>query len=482
MTPLSHLSVCAAFVLAVPMRAQDPLFTMTPAVSIGAGGSQIGWNLTGAIPAPFGLLASLSGTPVDFYGERLYLDRTPMVLLLGAASPGGASGTIAVPAFPGLVGSVVFAQPVLLTASAPNGLFRALGAASSAIHGAPNAIVADLTSPIGDGYQGAYRADVEGHVRGGQVLHRTKDTYDPQHGTLFQAGIQAPLVPTGCREQMVFRPSDLGANGEPELVTAVRWMVGPGLLLEPDTLLQFEMRMGHTAVNPDYSIDPYTWLAVAPASGLSASFANNELPGAPPVLVSFGRYDLDPANLIVGFPGNYLPYPAIVPFAYDGRSSLLLDIRAGQGQHGRNGMQVQLMVQSGPLPAARAVAGGTPFQPLPLPNPGSATLANMIDCAMPILQFDFARAETTARSPWLDSGRATPDYVQPVLATSQPLGTSVTILFRGADTVGGANPTVWSTSQDIADGHRFLQFELHLLGSPVTDDVPLVDTVVVPFY
>jgi hypothetical protein len=134
------------------------------------------------------------------------------------------------------------------------------------------------------------------------------------------------------------------------------------------------------------------------------------------------------------------------------------------------------------LPAARAVAGGTWANPLPIPNPGLATQANQIDCAMPVLQFEFARVETHAESPWLDSGRMAPDYRAPVLAASLPLGTSVQLRFRGSHFASGSGATVWSTNQDIADGIRYLQVDVRLRGNHRTDAVPIVDTLVVPVH
>jgi len=60
---------------------------------------------------------------------------------------------------------------------------------------------------------------------------------------------------------------------------------------------------------PTNSIDPVTFLARAPGSGLSATFANNEAGGAPPITVCLGRYDIDPANLVFGHVlGPFLPY------------------------------------------------------------------------------------------------------------------------------------------------------------------------------
>ena len=474
--------LCAAAMLCQPGRAQDPVFKMTPAVRVSPGGSLISWSLTGAIPAPYVLLADLTGGPVQAFGEDLLVGFSPVVVRFAPASSTGAFGTIQVPPLPRLPGMVLYAQPVLLTPQARNGFFRPLNGASTAFHSAPFAVVADFTDPITDGYQGTYNGDVFGHLRGGAVLRRTKDTWDPQ-ASLLGWGIQSPLNPAGSREQMVFRRQDLGGNGEPELITAVRWMPFRGAGVLPDKFAQFELRMGHTAVTPDYSVDPISALARAPGSGLSATFKNNELLGEPTVRVASGPYTLDPANRVFGhFLGPFLPYPLTKSFAWDGVRSLLLDVRAAQGLAGVNGMQVQLMLQSGPLPAARAVAGGLPGLPLPLPNPGAATQANILDCAMPIMQFDFVRVETTARSPWHDSGRAAPNYSLPVLAVSLPSGTLVTVRFRGADTAVGGNATAWSDSQDVADGHRFLQFELHLFGDPISGAVPLVDTLAVPVF
>jgi hypothetical protein len=449
MTTSSSTCLAIAAVLTASVSAQGPLLTMTPAVSLATPGAQVQWTLAGPIASPHAILVDTRGGPVEINGVTFLLGLSPAL------------------------------TTAELAATAPNGMFRLGTGASTIFHAAPAAVVLDFTNPVANGFQGNFRDDIPGHVRGGIVLHSSRNTLSPA-GALFGAGIQSPLIPAGCREQMVFRPQDIGANGEPELVTGVSWLVAG--LAQTDSFAQFELRMGHTNVMPDYSVDPWSALAVAPGSGLSSLFANNEIPGAPPVTVYLGRYDINPAAAIPSWLGQMMPYPAIVPFAYDGASSLLLDFRASQGLTGLNGMKVQLMVQSGPLPAARAVAGGTWSNPRPLPNPGSATQANLIDCAMPVLQFEFARVETHARSPWLDSGRLSPDYRAPLLAASMPLGTSVELRFRGSYLANGSGATAWSTNQDIADGMRYLQVDVRLRGNHMTDAVPIVDTLVVPVY
>lgn len=468
------LSVAA---LSATALAQGPWLTLTPAVSIAAPAPAATWRVYGPNPQPFVVLADLSGGP-SFGGELLLGSRASTVLHFGLPGSAPVQGGFAVPPLAVFIGTVVYAQVLSLDASAPNGLFRPGNGASVAVHGAPSAIVADLTDPVAEGFQGAYRNDVFGHVRGAAVTHRTHETYDPR-AARFSEPIQSPLIPLGCREQMVFRPQDVGATGQPELLTAVRWLAQGQLV--PDSFLQYEMRVGHSHVLPDYSVDPWSALPVAPGSGLGATFANNEIAGAPPVTVAFGRYDIDPQQAVLSPLGAFVPYPSMVPFAFDGVSSLLMDVRAGQGG-GHNGMAVQLMLQSSPLPAARAVAGGTHWSPLPLPNPGAATVANTIDCAMPILQMDFVRAESHAVSRWFDAGSANPDYAPAILGQSLPAGTRVALRYRGSHSASGANPTAWSDVVDVADGHRYLQVDIAMHGNPLTDEVPLVDTLVVPVY
>jgi hypothetical protein len=319
-------------------------------------------------------------------------------------------------------------------------------------------------------------------VRGGPVTRRTHDTGN-WLAPVFQAGVVGAMSPFGGRGQFVYPAADLAAGGEPELITAIRWSFHAAATVVLDTFPQFQLRVGHTDVVPDFTIDPWSALPMFPNSGLSHVFAANEITGEPPVLVYQGPYTLDPAQVVVHpqLPTiRYLPYPMFAPFRYDGMRSLLLDVRVPPSSAlGINGAMVRLRVQSAAEPAARAVAAGTASSPL---NP--ATVANAVnaDNAMMDLQVDFARVETFALSPWLDSSIWSPDYGMPVLASSLPPGTSVQVEYRGSHFGGGGvTPTAWSPSPDIADGRRFLQFRITFRANHVTDERPLVDTLVVPF-
>ncbi len=458
-------------------RAQNPLFTMPPTSIPGATGSQITWAISGAVGHPFAVLADLSGGPVDLFGERLYLGLTPVLttLLVAPASSGPVFQTIAIPTVPGMLGMSIFAQPLLLDTQAPNGFFRTLNGASTTFFANGFPLGSSFDDPIAEGFVGTFRADVTGHIRGGAVLRRTHQTIDPQ-GIPFPYGIANPLHPTGSRTQMVFRTQDVGAIGEPELLTAVRWHpYGPVL---PGQILNLDMRIGHTDVVPDYTVDLFSALPVAPNSGLNPTFANNYRLGAPPVTGYQGNYVIDPVHLTAS---GYLPYPPIAPFAYDGTSSLLLEFLVADAPQNSSatGAAVRLMVQSSPLPGARVWASGSVVQPMPIPNPAQITTGTA-DNAMYELELDFARVQTFALSPWLDSLNTNPDYDPAIVAASTPAGSSYNLEFRGANTANGFGSTAWSASPDVADGMRYLQFRITFVASLLTGESPILDTVLVP--
>lgn len=480
----ASLVVVVAAAGATRSPAQGVQLVMSPAVAVGAGGTTSGWSVTAPPAFVYGLFVDLAGGPVDVLGERVYLGLSPWLTALNtgiAPASGSVAGAITVPASVSLAGLVVYGQAIVLDATAANGVFRASNGASTTYFGTGTAIVAAFDNPVADGYTGTFATDVPGHLHGGPVLHRRRETNDlPVPGYPFWSAVQGELTPFGGRGQHVYRALDLAATGEPELVTALYWRPFAGSPVQPDVFPQFEMRIGHTAVTPDYSLDAFSALPVHPNSGLSANFAANELAGAPPALAYQGALVIDPATAIVFGPLSavYLPLPMTSTFVYDGVSSLLLDLRvAPSNAAGVNGFQVGLMVQSSALPSARAVARGSAGSPL---APASATIATITDCSAADLLIDFARVHTFALSPWLDSQVAAPDYLQPVLAQSLPAGTAVSVEYRGAGNASGASATAWSPSPDVADGQRFLQFRITMVANHLTGERPVVDTLVVP--
>lgn len=468
-------SLVAASLMAAAV-AQSPTFRMDPAAQLGSGGATITFDLTASPGTVYSMLANLDGGPTDLFGERFYLGLSPTLVTLRAGvipTQGIAAGSLTVPAFAGALGLAIFGQGAVLDSSAPNGLFRVTNAESSLTYNSPFALAVDFTDPAALGFTGTYSQSIPGHISGGPVTYRTHETIAPQ-AVFFPSPLQNPLNPNGCREQMVYRAIDLGATGQPELVTAIRWFSLTAL--QTDSLAQFELLVGHTPVVPDYTIDPFTALPVAPASGLAPTFAANYVPNAPPQTVFNGRYDITPG---LRRPDGYVPLPMVTPFAYDGASSMLLEFKTGIDPQaiGINGLYGSLMVQSSPRPNARNTAGGTVSVPV---NPNATSSGNG-DNWMAQLQIEFARVETTAMSPWFDSGSPAPDYDAAYVAASLPPGTTVQLEYRGSASSTGTNPTAWSASPDIADGLQFLQFRMTFFADPVSGEVPVVDTLVVAF-
>jgi len=472
---LKHTLVALTVVgLQAVAPSQSPTLFMPGSSAITSTGAPLNFLVAGPWGAPYAIFVDIDGGPVDLFGERFYLGfssslTSPVTSVLSPIGHGTYSTTL--PPFAGLAGLVIYGQAVTLDPSANNGMFRASNGASTACYSGTSQILEDFNSALPASYTGTFVQDVTGHVRGGAVTSRTVDTIDPQ-GVPFLQPIQSPLSPNGCREQIVYRATNIGATGEPELLTGIRWRVLGNPIA--DTFSQFTMRVGHTDVVPNYTIDPWSALPAYPNSGLSPTFADNEQAGAPPSVVFSGSYAIQPSQMMAG---NYMPYPMTSTFEYDGQSSLLLDFRMPQSSAlGWNGMAVNLMVQSSALPGTRVVAAGSAGQPV-LPNQVATGVA---DNAMPEFQLEFARTTTFLQSPWRDSGSLAPDYDTAVVGKSLPTGTSVDVQFRGSNNMNGANPTVWSSDPSVADGRRYLQFKITFRANHLTGERPLVDTLVVP--
>jgi hypothetical protein len=451
---------------------------MNEAVPISSQGALVVSNLFAMPGAVYGVYVDVDGGPIDVLGERLLLGASPVLGLFdGGIMPAGGLSTrmVQVPLFAGLLGTVVYGQAVALDPTAPNGLFLTSNAASTAIYAGSSAFVADFENPYANGYSGTAVSDFAGHMSGAPVTRRVVETITP-NSFPFPIPIQPPLSPFGARAQFVYRTIDVAATGQPELVTAVRWRLpaAGSPIPQLDTFPAFDFRIGHTDVVPDYSVDSFTALPVAPNSGLSPTFAANERPGQPPLVVYQGAYTVSPNDLL---PGGWLPYPMFTPFTYDGVSSLLLDFRVQPGiSQGFNGMAVRLQVQSDPRPGARCVASGTATAPI-LPNQVTTGSA---DNAMPEFQFEFTRAISVLQSPWEYANAQLQAYGTPVVAKSLPFGTSIAIEYRGSPVGSDATATAWSSSPAVADGLLYLQFRITFHANLLTGERPILDTLVVP--
>ena len=88
------------------------------------------------------------------------------------------------------------------------------------------------------------------------------------------------------------------------------------------------------------------------------------------------------------------------------------------------------------------------------------------------LVFEFARPESTARSPFRAAGPNAPNYQPAIVAASTPGTSSIVITYRGADDAFGTNATPFSPNIDLADGKPFLQYSIKLVADVVTGAVP----------
>lgn len=474
----SQVALGALVGLQATCLCQSPNLHMTPAPSISQVSANIVFSLSNAPPnGPFTIFVDLDSGPVDLLGERFYLGFTNSFVAAQwgqTNAQGTAFRSSFVPLFPGASGLVIHGQGVVLDPAAPNGLFRVSNAASSCLTTTGTGLIVQTFdgSVIGS-LTGNYSTDVPGQVRGAPVTTRTVRTVLP--GTIpFNQGITSPLDPEGCREQVVYRASDLGATGEPERILAMRWRAQTAV--QPELYQSFTIRMAHTSITPDYTVDPFTALPTQPNSGLAAAFADNEQLSDPSAVVYSGNYAIDPAHVL---PGNYMPYPMAATFDYDGVSSLLIDFRAGPtgNAQGLNGMAVNLALASSSLPGARCVAAGTPTNPI---NPNTVA-DGLPDNAIPDFEFVFARTTSTAQSAWIVSNTSNLDYGTPVVAKTEPLGTSIQIEYRGGDQ-NGNNPTAWSSSPDVADGRPALQYRITFVSNHLTGERPLIDTLAIPVF
>jgi hypothetical protein len=479
--PLLVFAASAATLAAQP-PAPGPSLRVTAAASLTAAPTtSIVTGLSGAPGSPFAVLFDTGSGPVSFLGREIRLDLSPGLIspLVGTIPQNGiASATFLLPSLPALDGSLVFSQALVIDAG--TGTLRTTNGESTVLHASDLAIVERFDAPAAEGFDGNFDPSSRDALRG-VLSQRTIRPYtsgqvlDPlASATPFGNPYQPPLDPRGCRAQSVIRAEELAASGETELVLDLRWRPFPGAALVPDAFGQVAIRLAHSTVDPDFTVDSFSALPVFPESGLSDTFANN--PSGPEMLVRTGGYIVDPANLTAS---GYLSWGLTTPFAYNGMDNLLVDIRTSPATAtGANGNLVYLAVQSSPLPASSVVASLLPTQPGFL-DPNAVTTGKRTNALFDV-EIDLLRISSTATSPYRFAGVPTPDYGTPVVATVTPGASEVRVTYSGADDPAGTNATPFDPDVDLADGKPFLQIRIELISDAATGSIPEVDTIVVP--
>lgn len=466
-------TVVLSTLLAAGLSAQAPLYRLQPAASPGGGLDSLIVDRAGV---PFLTLLDLRGGPQPILGETVWLGLTPALTLVDAGvlnAVGARTNRIPIPSSV-MPGFAVFSQVVVLDGRSKNGTFRVSGGESSGIHAGKRALVWRFDDPVADGLTGDWDKAVKGRLMALAPKTRTVRSLPAEAFARFGQPIQSPLNPFGNRQQMVVRARDLGASGQEELVTAIRWRPFGGKV-SSDRFQRLWIQLGHSRVVPDFTVDRISALPKFPASGLDKNYAANYAPNTGPQVVYDGRYAIDPNNLRAD---GYLPYPSPTKwFRYNGRDSLLIDVLVppDRNANGVNGQEIWLTVASSPRPDARIVSAGTATNPL---DPFGATAAQRGDNSAFDYQIDLTDVRSSVMSGWFDSGSASPAYRRPIVAASIPPGTSIEIDYRGARDAKGSGAGFWGVFPQ--QGFRFLQFRATLRASP-SGARPSIDTLVVPF-
>ena len=110
----------------------------------------------------------------------------------------------------------------MLNAAAPNGAFEVSNGESTTVLLSSAMIVERFDNARADGFVGGFDAAIRDRLQGGAVQRRVRSTIDPQ-GIAFSLPIETPLNHFGARAQLCFRAVDVGATGDAELLTAIRW-------------------------------------------------------------------------------------------------------------------------------------------------------------------------------------------------------------------------------------------------------------------
>jgi len=436
-------------------------------------------TVTGKPAQAFLVLWDLESGPLKVFRETLWLGLGTSFFLGRSGvldSSGKDSRQLPVPATQAYAGLILYGQALLIDKTAPNGVFRLSNGESSIIHNEANLLVDRFDDPKAAGFLGTFDAGSKGRLLAGALTRRLVRPLQTAGGTAFNQSIKGPLDKYGSRIQMVFRAKDLGGRGEPEALTGVHWRPFGGKV-QNESYARWVIDVGHSPKVPDYTIGQWTQLPVYPNSGLETAFPRNQKTGENQVRWVDRAYTILPSALRKD---GYLPYPAPTKsFVWNGTESLLLDFKVPVSltSSGQNGQQIHLMVLSLAKPNSRAYRHGTATSYV---DPFNTHTAYNADNSIHDYQFEFARVQSIALSPWLDSKRAAPDYRSPLVAASIPTGTSLVLKFSGARDKQGTGATAFSTDIDKADGMPWLRYRVTFRSNALNNSRPSIDSIAIP--
>lgn len=466
---LALSALCAA-----SLPAQAPVLDATPAVT---GTGPVVTQLSGAANRAFVTLLDIDGAPTTLLGQDLFLGFSPALTVLDAGvldAQGQRRQSYKVPAA-WLSAQHLYLQAAVADPGSPAGFALSDGESIVNYRGFPGTLMVEtFDNAAAAGFHGTFDNTYRGRLMAGEVTRRLQEfptiAANPRPLAFPLVG---ELSEKGIRAQRVYRRQDLGGQGVEETLTGM-WFES----FEKVTVFRHDMQrvvvdISHSTVVPDFSIDPLTAFPAFPKSGLSRTFSDNAVPGTT-VRVHDGPMRIDPQALRRYKSRLFVPYPLTGGgFDYDGTRSLLIDVQHYQDTApARNGQQAYFQVTSSPRPDARVLSG-------PSADPQKEVQAQRGDNVMVGMLFEFSRLKTVAYSTWRPAPKASPDYQSPSLGASIPAGASLRVLFQGADSVQGANPTALSTDINVADGRAYLRYVVEFRARK-DGARPSLDTLIIP--
>jgi hypothetical protein len=267
------------------------------------------------------------------------------------------------------------------------------------------------------------------------------------------------------RDQWIFTQSEVGASGA---ITAIGWGPSSNALYASDHT-KVKVQLGHTQ-----------------GQSLSLSMDNNFDVGAA-VKVADSQYTIpqrasvDPPCSTDACAVGFWPLPTFTNvFEFNGKNNLILDVDASLGTN----YQIT-RIYFGPA--------GFPNRNVFCDTGGNTGV--LLQPLIPDMQFTKKRRTTIGQSTFYDSGQSNPNYSTPiVLPSTQSGGTSILIEYEGAKGIlfpipGNPNniipdPTSYTGflgNTDQLDGYRFVRFRVTCVANVVTGDVPVVNSIAIPF-
>jgi hypothetical protein len=270
-------------------------------------------------------------------------------------------------------------------------------------------------------------------------------------------------VPQGSRAQMMYIPSDVGADAA---IVGMGWGPSSNALFAA-THPEIILNLGHTSLQT-----------------LGTDFTGNINIGTPQQVYK-GLYTIPQAKNInpPGLDTGYWDWPAFQsPFEWNGVNNLVFDA-ACAGANNCQILRIAFVPAAVAFPNRRAVSR----------NYKSSTADFAVDAVIYDMRFKKRRRTTQAISLWYQLASDHPSFAAPIVSpVGQPGGVDVLLEVEGADgkpdpfNIGGfiADPTTGTGFTPVAsdiNGHRFFRFRVSMFANLTTNQTARITSVQFPY-